>query len=387
MIKRHIHFVESIEEIGSEIWNNLAGIDNPFTRYEFLYSLESSGCTTEATGWKPYHVLVTEGDTERENFDRPIAVMPLYLKSNSWGEYVFDWSWAESYARHGINYYPKLVTSIPFTPSVGSRIMMQVDIDRVTIAQLIYEAIQLKAETLGVSSWHVLFPKEEEHELLCSIGTQSRVATQFHWFNDGYANFSDFLASLNARKRKAIRKERKKIEDEGITFRQTGGADISEEQWSDFYLFYQTTYLSRGMQGYLDIEFFRQIGEVMPEQILLINATKDSRDVAAALFLKSKDSLFGRYWGSRVDQQFLHFETCYYQGQEYAIENRLNVFDSGAQGEHKIQRGFKPIYTYSNHWLANDDFSLAVKKFLREERLHIEEYKTQAAALLPYKKQ
>ena len=387
MIKRHIDFVESIEEIGSEIWTNLAGTDNPFTRYEFLYSLESSGCTTEETGWKPYHVLVTEGDTERENCDRPIAVMPLYLKSNSWGEYVFDWSWAESYARHGINYYPKLVTSIPFTPSVGNRIMMQADIDRVTIAQLIYEAIQLKAETLGVSSWHVLFPKEEEHELLCSIGTQSRVATQFHWFNNGYANFSDFLASLNARKRKAIRKERKKIQDEGITFRQTGGADISEEQWSDFYLFYQTTYLSRGMQGYLDIEFFRQIGEIMPEKILLINATKDRRDVAAALFLKSKDSLFGRYWGSRVDQQFLHFETCYYQGQEYAIENRLNVFDSGAQGEHKIQRGFEPIYTYSNHWLANDDFSRAVKKFLREERLHIKEYKTQAAALLPYKKQ
>ena len=387
MIKRHIDFVESIEEIGSEIWNNLAGTDNPFTRYEFLYSLESSGCTTEETGWKPYHVLVTEGDTEIENCGRPIAVMPLYLKSNSWGEYVFDWSWAESYARHGINYYPKLVTSIPFTPSVGNRIMMQADIDRATIAQLIYEAIQLKAETLGVSSWHVLFPKEEEHELLCSIGTQSRVATQFHWFNNGYANFSDFLASLNARKRKAIRKERKKIEDEGITFRQTGGADISEEQWSDFYLFYQTTYLSRGMQGYLDIEFFRQIGEVMPEQILLINATKDSRDVAAALFLKSKDSLFGRYWGSRVDQQFLHFETCYYQGQEYAIENQLNVFDSGAQGEHKIQRGFEPIYTYSNHWLANDDFSRAVMKFLREERLHIKEYKTQAAALLPYKKQ
>ena len=387
MIKRHIDFVESIEEIGSEIWNNLAGTDNPFTRYEFLYSLESSGCTTEETGWKPYHVLVTEGNTEIENCDRPIAVMPLYLKSNSWGEYVFDWSWAESYARHGINYYPKLVTSIPFTPSVGNRILMKGDIDQVTIAQLIYEAIQLKAETLGVSSWHVLFPKEEEHELLCSIGTQSRVATQFHWFNDGYASFSDFLASLNARKRKAIRKERKKIQDEGITFRQTGGADISEEQWSDFYLFYQTTYLSRGMQGYLDIEFFRQIGEIMPEQILLINATKDSRDVAAALFLKSKDSLFGRYWGSRVDQQFLHFETCYYQGQEYAIENRLNVFDSGAQGEHKIQRGFEPIYTYSNHWLANDDFSRAVKKFLREERLHIKEYKTQAAALLPYKKQ
>ena len=154
MIKRHIDFVESIEEIGSEIWNNLAGTDNPFTRYEFLYSLEFSGCTTEETGWKPYHVLVTEGDTERENCDRPIAVMPLYLKSNSWGEYVFDWSWAESYARHGINYYPKLVTSIPFTPSVGNRIMMQADIDRVTIAQLIYEAIQLKAETLGAISLH-----------------------------------------------------------------------------------------------------------------------------------------------------------------------------------------------------------------------------------------
>ena len=289
MKKLRINFVESIEEIGSEIWNGLAGIDNPFTRYEFLHSLESTGCTTDDSGWKPYHILVTESDVETQSGRRAIAAMPLYLKNNSWGEYVFDWSWAEAYTRHGMNYFPKFVTSIPFTPSVGTRILIREGIDKLAVAQLIFEKVQLKAEALGASSWHILFPKEEEHKLLNSIGISPRVATQFHWYNNSYNSFSDFLASLNARKRKAIKKERKQIEDEGIIFRQTDGADISETQWSDFYLFYQTTYLARGMQGYLDIEFFRKIGETMPEQILLINAVKDNRDIAAALFFKSKD--------------------------------------------------------------------------------------------------
>ena len=386
MKKLTIDFVESIEEIGSEIWNGLAGIDNPFTRYEFLHSLESTGCTTDDSGWKPYHILVTESDVQTQSGRRAIAAMPLYLKNNSWGEYVFDWSWAEAYTRHGMNYFPKFVTSIPFTPSVGTRILIKEGIDKLAVARLIFEKVQLKAEALGASSWHILFPKEEEHKLFNSIGISARVATQFHWYNNSYSSFSDFLASLNARKRKAIRKERKQIEDEGIIFRQTDGADISEPQWSDFYLFYQTTYLARGMQGYLDIEFFRKIGETMPEQILLINAVQDHRDIAAALFFKSKDSLFGRYWGSRVEQQFLHFETCYYQGQEYAIENNLAVFDSGAQGEHKIQRGFEPIYTHSNHWIADQNFSRAIRNFLEEERGHIDQYKIQAESLLPFKK-
>ena len=387
MKKLRIDFVESIEEIGSEIWNGLAGIDNPFTRYEFLHSLESTGCTTDDSGWKPYHILVTESDVETQSGRRAIAAMPLYLKNNSWGEYVFDWSWAEAYTRHGMNYFPKFVTSIPFTPSVGTRILIKEGIDKLAVARLIFEKVQLKAEALGASSWHILFPKEEEHKLFNSIGISPRVATQFHWYNNSYNSFSDFLASLNARKRKAIKKERKQIEDKGIKFRQTDGADITETQWSDFYLFYQTTYLARGMQGYLDIEFFRKIGETMPEQILLINAVKDNRDIAAALFFKSKDSLFGRYWGSRVEQQFLHFETCYYQGQEYAIENNLAVFDSGAQGEHKIQRGFEPIYTHSNHWIADQNFSRAIRNFLEEERGHIDQYKIQAESLLPFKKQ
>ena len=387
MKKLRIDFVESIEEIGSEIWNGLAGIDNPFTRYEFLHSLESTGCTTDDSGWKPYHILVTENDVETQSRRRAIAAMPLYLKNNSWGEYVFDWSWAEAYTRHGMNYFPKFVTSIPFTPSVGARILIKEGLDKLAVARLIFEKVQLKAEALGASSWHILFPKEEEHKLFNSIGISPRVATQFHWYHNSYNSFSDFLASLNARKRKAIKKERKQIEDEGIIFRQTDGADISETQWSDFYLFYQTTYLARGMQGYLDIEFFRKIGETMPEQILLINAVKDNRDIAAALFFKSKDSLFGRYWGSRVEQQFLHFETCYYQGQEYAIENNLAVFDSGAQGEHKIQRGFEPIYTHSNHWIADQNFSRAIRNFLEEERGHIDQYKIQAESLLPFKKQ
>ena len=381
-----VSFVNSIEEIGRDSWNALAGTDNPFIRYEFLHALESTGCTTEETGWKPMHVFVSENSAAVSEVNIPVAVMPLYLKNNSWGEYVFDWSWSEAYSRYGLAYYPKFVTAIPFTPSVGPRVCKGDDPLDVDLTTLIFEKVKAKAAELGASSWHVLFPTEREHQHLNGLKLHSRIATQFHWYNRGYENFDNFLSALTSRKRKTIRKERNQIKEQGITFQITEGDAISEEQWTNFYFFYQSTYLTRGMQGYLGEKFFLEVARTIPNHILLISALNDEKEIAAALFFKSDQQLFGRYWGSRFDQQFLHFETCYYQGLEYAIKNNMLSFDSGAQGEHKIQRGFQPIFTYSNHWIEDIKFSDAIADFLEKESTQIERYKKDAEAHLPFKK-
>ena len=380
-------FVDSISEIGAATWNSLATTDNPFMRYEFLHALESTGCTTGANGWQPMHIWVKSGEQSVNGFDNTVAVMPLYFKTNSWGEYVFDWSWANAYKTHGFEYYPKFVTAAPFTPSVGRRIFLNPSADRKNILSFIVEKVKEKAEFLSVSSWHVLFPMEQEHEEISRLGIQARIGTQFHWYNRDYEDFDHFLSALNSRKRKAIRKERQHIQSQSISFRVTEGAEISEQQWLDFYLFYQSTYLMRGMQGYLEQDFFNTVAECMPEQIFMINAMQGERDIAASLFFKNDEKLFGRYWGCRRDHQFLHFETCYYQGQDYAIKHKLKSFDSGAQGEHKIQRGFEPIFTYSNHWIANQRFADAIDNFLAEERNHIQRYRAEAETLLPFKQQ
>ncbi len=382
-----LSFVESISEIGAADWNKLTGIDNPFMRYEFLQGLESTGCTTRETGWAPMHAWIRASRESVNGGNDTVAVVPLYLKTNSWGEYVFDWSWANAYKSYGFNYYPKFITAAPFTPSVGQRLFISPDVNRTHILSLLIEKLKEKAEFLGASSWHILFPLGHEHEELAQLGVKARVGTQFHWYNREYESYDHFLSALNSRKRKAIRKERQHVKDQGISFRVSEGKEISEQQWSDFYLFYQSTYLMRGMQGYLEQEFFHQLADSMPEQFFLVNAVQDDQDIAAALFFKNSEKLFGRYWGCRRDHQFLHFETCYYQGQEYAINKKLKSFDSGAQGEHKIQRGFEPIFTYSNHWISNPGFADAIENFLNEERSHIHRYRAEAESLLPFKKQ
>jgi len=399
-----IQFVKSIEEIGQKRWCSVVGAKNPFTRYEFLHGLEQTECTSEQSGWAPYHIAVYHtGESEaeagsnsntntntqiKELTQNPlVCLVPLYLKTNSWGEYVFDWSWANAYQSHGLEYYPKFVTATPFTPSSGKRFFVSESFQNKVgeLIKFVTEKVKDEAEKAGVSSWHILFPTEFENACLDDLGVQARVGTQFHWYNRNFKTFDDFLDVLTSRKRKSIRKERKKVADEGITFTRTEGAAISDQQWDDFYLFYQSTYLIRGQQGYLSKAFFTAIGNSMSEQILLINAVQEGRSIAAALFFKNEDTLFGRYWGSAADYQFLHFETCYYQGQDYAIEKGISSFDSGAQGEHKIQRGFEPIITHSNHWLAHPAFADAIKKFLDEERPHIASYRKSAEALLPYK--
>ena len=371
-----LRFVDSIGEIGREAWNGLTGTTNPFMRYEFLQALESTGCASPASGWQPAHLVLCESAGKSCR-----GVVPLYCKTNSWGEYVFDWSWANAYQQRGLAYYPKFVTSAPFTPSTGRRLFGLA----ASHLPLVVEQIQRRAESEGVSSWHVLFPTREEARLLRQQNLLIRQGAQFQWRNRNYLSFDDFLSGLVSRKRKNLRKERRRVRDQGIRFRITAGADISEAQWADFYLFYQNTYLQRGMQGYLSLEFFQQIATSMPEQLLLINAAHGGGDIAAALFFHNDETLFGRYWGCREEREHLHFETCYYQGLDYAITHGLKTFDSGAQGEHKIQRGFEPVTTCSAHWLAHPEFNDAVGRFLGRERDHIEAYQQAARSLLPYR--
>lgn len=382
-------FVNSIEEIGADAWNacagkTCAGIKNPFTRYEFLHALEETGCTTAATGWQPHHAAVRLAET-----DTLVAVVPVYLKTNSYGEYVFDWSWANAYQGNGLNYYPKLLTAVPFTPSVGSRILLRDLAQLEAVAQGLVPALQAEALRLNASSYHLLFLNTLERAAFESSDMIERMGSQFHWHNRDYQTFDDFLATMTSRKRKSIRKEREATAAAGFEFRRTEGAAITPQQWADFSLFYHRTYLVRGQQGYLSQRFFERLGATMPEQLLLIEAvgaTSDGEVCAAALFFKNDSQLFGRYWGSTSDQPLLHFETCYYQGQDYCIEHGLSSFDSGAQGEHKIQRGFEPKSTYSLHWLAHEGFAAAVANFVEQERPHIEAYIADAATLLPFRK-
>jgi len=378
-----LRFLTSIDEIEAEIWDGIVDTGYPFLRHAFFRALEKSHSTTAVTGWQPFHAVVEAGEGDAA---RPVAIMPLFLKDNSRGEYVFDWSWADAYQRHGMDYYPKLVTAIPFTPCPGPRICVVPDHDRLEIYRLLCAYIPRQAETLKASSWHILFPDQDACEALKLENIQARIGCQYQWFNRGYQTSEDFLATFSSRKRKNIRKERQKILDAGISFEQLTGENITDEHWDVFYRFYESTYFVRGRAPYLTDLFFHQVGKSMPDNLLLVLAKKDGGYIAGALSFIGSDTLYGRYWGCSEEYQFLHFETCYYQGIEYCIEKGLARFDSGAQGEHKIQRGFEPVLTYSNHWIAHPDFDHAIGQFLADEEKYIRRYQQEAAQYLPFKK-
>lgn len=372
-------FLSSLAQMPAAQWNAIAGTDYPFLRHEFLCGLEKTGCTTAETGWQPCHLILRRDGN-------PVAVMPLYLKSHSYGEYVFDWSWAEAWRQSGLEYYPKLVTAIPFTPATGPRLCTApgVDIDQCLHAAL--RAVQTFAAQRHISSWHYLFPEEAISEKLLGAGLHRRAATQFHWFNEGYGCFEDFLATFNSRKRKSLNKERRRVAEQGLVLQTLSGADIGKQQWEQFYRFYQLTYAKRsGHGGYLNREFFVETAAGLGEQVIMVLAWLDAHAVAGALYFRSSDTLYGRYWGCEREFDFLHFEACYYQGIEYCIANKLSRFDPGAQGEHKIQRGFRPITTWSNHWIADRRLSAAVGDFTRREAHHNELYRQEAARMLPFK--
>jgi predicted N-acyltransferase len=383
-------FHSSINDIDRERWNNLCGTDYPFLRHEFFSAMENSGCTSKATGWQPYHLSLTEKSTAQV-----IAVMPLYIKHHSYGEYVFDWAWADAYQRHGLHYYPKLLNAIPFTPARGERWGIDSKFEEQEILAILQQAMTQEAKTNQLSSCHMLFINPEKESLIDPQDQwQTRVGYQYHWFNQKFTCFDDFLATMSSRKRKNILKEREKIKSQKITLITKVGNEITDEEWQQFYLFYQSTYYKRsGHQGYLSAEFFTAVAKNLTEHIVMIQAyspehsSDDSSEfVAAALCFKDNKTLYGRYWGCKENYDALHFEACYYQGIEYAIKHRLTRFDPGAQGEHKIQRGFTPIRTFSSHWIENEEFSQAITRFLIEETKGVGQHINEATKLLPFKK-
>jgi len=380
-----VKFVDSIEQIGLEQWNQVAGTRYPFTRYEFLHALEASGATNKKSGWQPHHLVIHDPNT-----DQIAALMPLYLKYHSYGEYVFDWSWADAYARHNIEYYPKFVNTIPFTPATGPRLCIKSGGDEDSLYAMVISSLIQEAETLGVSSIHVLFPTPPISERLQQLGLNRRRGVQYHWYNENFANFDDFLSTFSSRKRKNLNKERKRVTEQNLRLEVFEGADIAPETWQRFYYFYQLTYAKRsGHGGYLDQRFFEMIGASMSENLVLVLAYDQNRDneiVAGALNFRDDKTLYGRYWGCLAEYDFLHFETCYYQGIEYCIEHNLQRFDPGAQGEHKIQRGFTPTETWSNHWIAHPEFSAAIDDFLLQDNQSVAAYIDEAKTLLPFKK-
>jgi len=372
-------FLTSLDQIEAREWNTIAGLDYPFGRHEFLYGLEQTGCACADTGWQACHLVL------RDEWGA-LALMPLYLKSHSYGEYVFDWSWAEAWQRSGLSYYPKLVSAIPFTPATGPRLSIRPNADTHATWLLALNAIRQFAEKQQISSWHLLFPREDVSSLLLAEGLHRRTATQFHWFNEDYENFEDFLAGFTSRKRKSLRRERARVREQGLVLTTLCGGEIQPQQWQQFHFFYQTTYAKRsGHGGYLTRAFFTETAPQLGEQAVMVLAQLGGRAVAAALYFRSGDTLFGRYWGCEREYDCLHFEACYYQGIEYCIANGIRRFDPGAQGEHKIQRGFRPVPTWSNHWIADPRLSDAVGEFTRSEAAHSEAYLQGASTLLPFK--
>ncbi|MCW8195628.1 N-acetyltransferase [Proteobacteria bacterium 005FR1] len=372
-------FLSSIQEITPRQWNALCGEDYPFLDHAFLSSLEISGAVSAASGWQPRHVVIEFGGA-------PVGVMPLYEKNHSYGEYVFDWAWADAYRRHGFDYYPKLVTAIPFTPATGPRLCLAEGLKTGDILPSLQEAVREELTRIGGSSWHCLFPEKPFSDLLKEQGVSQRLGSQYHWLNQGYRDFADFLDSFSSRKRKNLNKERRRVVEQGLALELKTGREISRDEWRQFYIFYHLTYFKRsGRQGYLNEDFFYQLAESMPDKVVMAIARQGGEMVAASLFFEGSETLYGRYWGCSKEFDFLHFEACYYQGIEYAIRKGLKRFDPGAQGEHKIQRGFTPVATWSNHWIDHPDFRMAIDDFMQREKVAMEEYMEEAKGWLPFK--
>jgi hypothetical protein len=354
-----------IAEIRAAEWDVCAGPENPFLSHTFLDALEESGSATANTGWLPQHLALEDAS------GRLLGAVPLYLKSHSYGEYIFDHGWASAYERAGGQYYPKLLSAVPFTPVTGPRLLLRPDAPEGTADTLIAAMVEV-ARRHEVSSLHVNFPAKADLDRLVDSGFLQRTGRQFHWENEGYATFDDFLAALSSRKRKSIRKERREAIEDGTVLHTLTGADIETRHWDAFFRVYIATGNRKWGAPYLTRAFFDLIGRRMPEKIVLVMAERGGRFVAGALNLVGSDTLYGRNWGCLGHERFLHFEACYYRAIDFAIARGLRRVEAGAQGEHKIQRGYLPTPTYSAHWIPDPAFRRAVADFLRRERAAIE---------------
>ena len=374
-----IKVLESIGAVAAEQWDACAGLYDPFAGHAFLRALEDSGATTAETGWLPQHLVIEDEGGEVS------ACAPLFLKNHSYGEYVFDWGWADAFQRAGGSYYPKLQSAIPFTPISGRRLLVRPgagdDLPDILIAGMVRLAEQLR-----VSSVHVTFPSEDQWRRLGANGFHLRLGQQYHWENKGYGSFEDFLNALSSRKRKAMRRERRAVAEQGVRLTTLAGPDIRERHWDAFYRFYRNTSDRKWGPAYLNRSFFSLLGERLGGRVVLVLAEADGRPVGGALNLLGGDTLYGRYWGGIGDYPFLHFEACYYRAIDFAIEHGLARVEAGAQGPHKIQRGYLPCPTYSAHWIADAGFARAVARYLEDERQAVTEEIRELSRLSPFRK-
>nr|WP_290647737.1 GNAT family N-acetyltransferase [Aquisalimonas sp.] len=371
--------VTDLTTIPAAEWNELPGTDNPFLRHEFLCGLETTGSLSAAVGWQPYHLVLRD-------HQGIAAAMPGYLKGHSWGEFVFDWAWADAYERHGVPYYPKLVHAVPFTPATGPRVLVRADQPMADTIAVAVEAARMLVRQQHLSSAHWLFPEPGQAKHLGDSGLLRRTGCQFHWHNDpGYRDFQDFLDRLTSRRRKSIRRERRQVMEAGVNVELKTGAEITAAEWRAFHGFYAQTFRQHGNSPLLTWQFFTHCGATLGDRVLMVQARRAGELIAAALLFRSHDSLYGRYWGGCTEVPGLHFEACYYQGIEYCIAQGIQRFEPGAQGEHKISRGFLPTATYSGHWIADPRFREAIGDFLERETPLVRRYIMEMGKHSPYK--
>jgi len=376
-----LQVLDSIGAASATEWNALDNAGQPFLRHEFLAALEDSGCVAPETGWTPRHVVA------RDDAGRLVGALPLYRKTDSWGEFVFDFAWADAYRRAGLRYFPKLVAAVPFTPVTGPRLLIIPGADQPAVAAALLDAALEHMRDTGASSLHLLFPGLDEAASLGRRGLLLRKDCQFHWHNRGYASFEDFLGQFTAEKRKKARRERRRVAEAGIRFRILDGDEIDDALWGTIMPLYASTFWRRGREPYLSEDFFRRVARAMPAQMLVVLAMLHDTPVAVAILFRSADSLYGRYWGSAGDYHSLHFETCYHQGIEYCIAHGLQRFEPGTQGEHKIARGFEPEAVWSAHWLSDPRFAAAIDRHLDREREHVDQYIDVVQEHVPFRRE
>jgi len=391
----HIAVHPSLTEIDAVQWNAMLKDNNPFMRHEFLAGLELCGCVSKSNGWQGTHIAVYSDASQRSL----IGAMPCYIKQHSYGEYIFDWSWADAHNRHGLDYYPKLSNAIPFTPATGERWLVNNPDDAPAVTRAIIDKVFELVDDLELSSFHSLFLEAEKCEELCSLGPRShgflkRHSTQFHWQNKGYQSFDDFLSLMSSKKRKNIKRERRRVKDSGITYRWLSNDELDAAAVATMYKFYSRTIAYYGAQSYLNKAFFDYLATSFNQQTLFLFAyynpqgsveTRAEQIIAGGLYFKSDNTLYGRYWGALNNFHSVHFETCYYQAIQWCIEHSYQRFEAGAQGEHKLARGLEPTTTYSAHWIKHPEFRQAIGNFLQQEQAHIEHYESTMQTHSPFK--
>ena len=368
---------DRIEEIPADQWNLLVRDNQPFLRHEFLHAMERHGCVGEAFGWLPRHIAVFEGD-------HLVGAMPLYEKHNSYGEFVFDNAWADAYQRAGLSYYPKLVSAVPYTPATGQRLLCSPE-GRDEIFPLLLQTALGLGQRVGASGFHCLFPMAEEQDYMEHLHLMARHDCQFHWHNQGYAGFDDFLDRLTSKKRKNIRRERRFVQESGVVLRCLDGHTASRKDWEDFTDFYLELFDRKWGMATFNLGFFMEVAHRLPDQVLLVLADLEGSCIAGSLMYHSDTTLYGRHWGCLQQVDCLHFEACYYQGIEFCINRGLRRFEPGAQGEHKIARGFTPTLTRSSHWIADQGFRKPIEAFVKHEQRAVADYMHQLNASLPYR--